>query len=235
MAAITKIVRNESGSTITLGGVVLNDGDSYTVPKTQYTEWSINSKIIDLIRANDLVVNDGNSDLPSNLAEEHIIAGVVSIHEDIALLPGVGVDAPALTAIDSASTGFEMEIDDKIYGQTRIDGLVGDTVEIQIHYTIDNNTTDKYIEFDLTYFTTNGSNDNKNIQNDTFTVVMGPEEVESTPWLVREISVDLPATAFQNGETYLYFGLVRKNPSEDSPTNNPIILRYCKRYYKVDN
>lgn len=236
MGTITKIIRNESGGELTVGGVVLADSESYTIPQTQYTEWAFNPKIPNLIQSGDLVVNNGDTDLSAELGETHIKYGIIFVHEDISLLPGVGENAPELSEIDSASVGFIMQIGDKIYGQTRIDGLVGDDVELQIHYTIDNDSTDKYVEFDVSYFTTNGRNDSKNILTGAQTITMGPEEVEDSPWLVREIKVNIPSSAFGNNETYLYFGIERKTPTSlDSPTNNPVILRYCKQYYKVDN
>lgn len=236
MAVISKIIRNNKTSTDVWGGVTLAPSESYTLSTTQYSEWAANPKVIADIQSGDLIVNNGNSDLNAKLGELHIKSGVVFAHEDVALLPGAGTNAPALVPVNSSAVGFDMEIGDKIYGQTRIDGLVGDFVEFQIHYTINNSDLNRNIQFDLTYFTTNGRSDLKTINISDGTVTIGPDVVENTPWLVREVVVNIPATAFQKGETYLFVGITRVDPTPlASPTENPIVLRYCKRYYKVDN
>ena len=236
MAVITKVVKNNKATADVWGGVTLAPSESYTLSTTQYSEWAANPKVLVDIQSGDLIVNDGNSDLNSTLGELHIKSGVVFVHEDVALLPGAGINAPALVPVNSSAVGFDMEIGDKIYGQTRIDGLVGDFVEFQIHYTINNADANRNIQFELAYFTTDGKSDSKTINVADGTVTMGPDVVEDTPWLVREIVVNIPATAFQSDETYLFVGITRTDPTPlASPTNNPIILRYCKRYYKVDN
>lgn len=236
MAVITKIVKNNKTITDVWGGVTLAPSESYTLSTTQYSEWAANPKVLADIQSGDLIINDGNSDLNTILGELHIKSGIVFVHEDVALLPGAGVNAPGLIPVDSSAVGFNMEIGDKIYGQTRIDGLVGDFVEFQIHYTINNSVANRNIQFELTYFTTNGRNDLKTINTPDGTITIGPDVVEDTPWLVREVVVNIPATAFQNDETYLFVGITRVDPTPlVSPTENPIILRYCKRYYKVDN
>lgn len=236
MSVITKIVKNNKASTDVWSGVTIQPTETYTIPATQYSEWAVNPKVTADIQSGDLVVNDGNSDLSAKLGELHIKSGVVFVHEDVSLLPGAGIDAPELVPVNGSAIGFNMEIGDKIFGQTRIDGLVGDFVEIQVHYTIDNSDANKNIQFDLEYFTTDGRSDSKTIDSADGTVQLGPQVVEDTPWLVREAVVEIPSTFFQNDETYLYFGITRVDPTPlDSPTNNPLVLRYCKRYYKVDN
>lgn len=236
MSVITKIVKNNKASSDVWGGVTIPPAGTYTVPATQYSEWAVNPKILTDIQSGDLVVNDGNSDLDATLGELHIKSGVVFVHEDVALLPGAGLDAPALVPVNSSAIGFNMDIGDKIYGQTRIAGLVGDFVEFQIHYTIDNSDANRNIQFELSYFTTDGVSDSKTINVADGTIDIGPDVVEDTPWLVREAVVEIPTSAFQSGEVYLFVGITRVDPTPlASPTNNPIILRYCKRYYRVDN
>lgn len=236
MSVITKIIKNNKGITDVWAGVTLAPSETYTLSTTQYSEWAANSKVISDVQSGDLVINDGNSDLSAELGELHIKSGVVFVHEDVALLPGAGVDAPALVPINGSAVGFEMNIGDKVYGQTRVAGLVGDFVEFQVHYTIDNVDANKNIQFELSYFTTNGVNDSKAINIADGTVVIGPNVVENTPWLVREAVVEIPAFVFQNEEVYLFVGITRVDPTPlTSPTNNPVVLRYCKRYYRVDN
>lgn len=237
MSVISKTVRNESGSTLTVGGVTLLNGESYTLPKTQYTEWSINPNLESLIQSGDLVVSNSEGDLGVELGKLHMTSGIVFNHEDIFLPPAIGINAPELVSIDGASVGFCMEIGNVIYGQTKVDGLVGDIFELQVHYTIDNSILDRHIEFEVSYFTTNGVSDYKNINTGSSTVTLGPVEVEDSPWVVRQAVVNLPTSAFTADETYLFFGIKRVTPSGGltSPANDPVVLRYCKRYYRVDN
>ncbi len=65
MAQLTKILRNESGSTQTYAGKTLADGESYTISITEWTEWSLNEPVRAAIESGDLVVNDGTTDLSS--------------------------------------------------------------------------------------------------------------------------------------------------------------------------
>lgn len=239
--AVQKIINNTTNSDIALEfvGRTVPALGSLTIPTQEYALWAESesiSEVSSLINSGDIVVSDGISNLAANVGIPHIqnIKGVFFNHEDVSLLPGAGVNAPALIPVNSTSVGFNMEIGDKIYGQTRVDGLVGDSVEFQIHYTINNSVANRHIQFELAYFTTNGVNDLKTINVADGIVTMGPQVVESTPWLVRQIVVDIPTSAFQSGENYLFLGITRKDPAPlASPTENPIVLRYCKRYYEV--
>lgn len=228
-----KIVRNTTLTNILTGGVILEPGIDYTIPPQEYSQWSANTTAHNLITSGDIVVNNGSQDLSAEVGLVHIQNGVAFKHDDVALLPIVGEDAATLVSICPAAIGYQLDIGDKVYGQTRIDRLVGKAVQFQIHMTIDNSESDKWVQFEISYFTTNGRDDLKQINSIDGTVNTIVKEVPSTPYLVFEAVVDIPTTAFDNDETYLFLGIKRISPvGKTSPTNSPIILRYCKRYFQ---
>lgn len=236
MSSIVKIVRNVTSGSDTWGGVVIAPSTSYEIPQTQWTEWAVNPKIIQSIRDGELVVNNGELDFNAELGELHLKSGLVFVHEDVNLPPAAGAQAPALEVICPAAIGYKMLVGEKIYGQTRVDGLVGDFLEFQIHMTVDNSDADRWVEFELSYFTTNGRDDLKPINVADGTVTMGPTEIPTTPFAVFQTVVQIPTTAFDADENYLFVGVERRDPvGKTSPTNPPYVLRYCKRYFRVDN
>lgn len=230
----TKIVTNTTINPITRLGVILQPSIAYEIPKESFAEWSVNAQVVSDIENGDIIVNNGVEDLSVQLALAHIDSGISFVHEDVSLLPAIGLDSPELIRLCPTTIGYNMEIGNEIFAQTRIDKLVGDFVQIQIHYTINNNESDKWVQFDVSYFTTDGRSDLKQVNTPDGTVTIGPDEVETSPYLVRESVVNIPTTAFNSDENYLFLGIKRVAPTaKNSPTNNPIALRYCKRYYKI--
>ena len=235
MANFTKIVTNTTQQALTRVGVILEPSVPYNIPTESFVEWSVNPAVMDDISNGSILVNNGEENLDIDLALAHIQTGITFVHEDVTLLPAIGLDAPALVRVCDTTVGFEVSIDNEVFAQTRIDRLVGDFVELQIHYTIDNEELDKWLEFEVSYFTTNGRSDSKPINTPDGVVSIGPLEIANSPYLVREAVVNIPTEAFNSDENYLFVGIKRVIPSESksSPTNNPIFLRYCKRYYKA--
>jgi hypothetical protein len=230
-----KIVRNESGSTIQILNREMADTESYDVPPHMWAELAFDSDLHSLVTSGDFVINDGNVDLiaPVGLAHIQNIQGVVRNHSDITLLPAVTENAPAIKRLSDASIGFYMEIDNEIYGQSRINNYAGDDVEVQLHMAIDNTTADRWIEFEVSYITTNGLND-KAMDVVNGVLQMGAIEVPTTAYRIFEAVVNIPASAFANGEKYIYIGIKRVIAAgETAPTDHPVILRYCKRYWEI--
>lgn len=229
-----KIIRNESGSTKQILNRDIADGSSYEIPTHLWLELSRDPDIESFIISGDYIVNDGVDDLISSVGLVHVqnIAGVDREHSDITLLPAITLNAPEVVSISAASIGFSMIIGDEIYGQSRIDNYVGDVVSVQLHLCIDNNLSDRWIQFNLNYITTNGYND-KNMNTLTGTLQIGPIEVPTTPWRIFEVEANVPSSDFANGEHYLFIGIERVTATgKTAPTNNPAILRYCKEYWK---
>lgn len=192
------------------------------------------SELTPLINSGDIIINNGSEDLPAQVGINHIssVQGVIYEHGDITLLPAVTVNAPEVMKISDAVIGNCLEVGEEIFGQTRVDLWAGGDVSFQLHCCINNTDLDKWVQFDVSYFTTNGINDK---QANAIPSVLTTDafEVPSTAYRVFEISVDIPSSAFANGEKYLFVGVKRITATgKDAPTNHPVILRYCKQYYK---
>jgi len=229
-----KIIKNQSGSTQQILNRDVANGDQYEIPSGHWNDLSINSDIISKINSKDYVVNDGNVDLNSTVALAHIqnLHGVVKEHSDVTLLPFVSDNAPELYMISDASIGQRMMVGEQIFGQTRIDNLVDDNVKIQLHLSIDNNIADKWIQFELSYIKTTGDGD-KNMNTPDGTVTFGPIEVPTTPYQIFKSTVSIPSEGFNSEEHYIFLGIKRVAAiGKTEPTNNPIVLRYCKIFYK---
>lgn len=235
----TKVVKNTTLSDIDLdyvGSRVPTLG-SITINSEEFSLWADQeniSEITPFINSGDLVVNDGNNDLDNNVGIAHLgnINGVIFEHGDISLYPSIGTMAPELLKITDSVVGHKMLVDEEIFAQTRIDNLAGGPVSFQIHACIDNTVIDRWIQFEISYTTTNGLNDVQ--MNTTPSIItMGPFEVPGTAFRIFELEVDIPESAFSNEKIYLFIGLKRKTAAgKTAPTNDPVILRYCKQYYK---
>lgn len=237
---MAKIVKNTTNSNIILSSIgrTLFANSDYTVPPSEYGLWAEQDNLDEIssdISIGNITIGDGSSVFPSNIAISHLSNSIVFVHDDIGLLPGAGENAPSLISIGGSAVGFSLDIGDKIYGQTRIDRLLESFVEFQIHYTIDNADAERYVQFEVNYFTSNGSSDFKTINVSDGMITVGPHLVASSPFLMRPVGVNIPTSSFNSGENYLFVGITRVSPTSGlSPINNPVVLRYCKRYYRVE-
>lgn len=66
MSAIVKIIKNSTASSVTYSGKTLQPGESFEIPMFEWITYSNNQGIRQNIADGDLIVNDGNSDLPAN-------------------------------------------------------------------------------------------------------------------------------------------------------------------------
>lgn len=229
-----KIVKNRSGLERSILNRLVADNEDYNVQPIYYAKLAEDVEIAAYVTSGEYVINDGNTDLPIDVALVHIrnIQGVVFEHNDITLLPGIGVNAPEIITLSAAATGHKMMVGEKVFGQTRIDHLAGGDVVLQLHQAIDNTEPDRWIQYDVSYFTSSGS-DLKPLNVPTGAVTMGPMEVPTVAFGMFESTVVIPGTAWANSEHYLFVGVERVEAvGKTAPTNDPVILRYCKRYYK---
>ena len=227
-----KSLRNVSGVTKQVLNVQLAHTETYTIPAGQFDKAADSLALRNMILAEEVIVNDGSDDLEPSVGIAHIEAGVVFEHSDISLLMGVGSNAPSLVEVSPAVIGGSMEIGDVIYGQSRLDRIIGSTVGVQIHLAIDNSVADRWIQFELAFRTTNGFNDKAmNAVDDT--LVMGPFLVPVVPFKIFPKTINIPTEWFANGEKYLFLSVKRVVATgKTAPANDPIILRYCKEFYK---
>ena len=234
-----KILKNESGSDInliTLGLTILNSSQVELIKQVYSLAASplSMSQLTPLIESGDIVVNNGEEDLPIQAAIVHIanIEGIERSHTDITLLPGVGDNAASFVEIDEILAGHQLEVNERIYGQSRVDNWVGGDVTIEIHLLIDNDTADRWAQFEIRFRTTVGYGDKVlNTADDTITI--GPTELPTTPFMPFVMEVNVPESYFNNEEKYILFQIKRVTATgKTAPTNDPIIWRYCKVYYK---
>lgn len=231
-----KIITNDSGSTATYGGKTLADQESYELSKFEWVRWAADNNIHNAISSGDLLVGNGSENFDVELGLAHIQnpPGIIREHSDVTLLPGFGENAPEIVRISPALIGFCMRNADEIFGETRLNNYAGGDVQFQLHLAIDNSTADRWIQFDVHYWTTNGLDD-KPANVESGTLQMGPVEVPTTPWLVFEEEVSIPASEFANGEKYLFVSIERVTATgKTAPANHPTVLRYCKKFYRVD-
>lgn len=229
-----KIIKNLTGSTLQILNRDVDNNQSYDIAPNFWLDLSTDENILALIDSGDLSVSNGSQFLDVVAGRAHVEnpPGIVFEHSDIALLPAVGATAPELAKISDSVIGHVFAVNEEIFGQTRIDNLAGGSVSFELHMAIDNNVADRWIKFQLSYFTTIG-HDDKAVNTVDGTLDIGPIEVPTTPFLAFEGHVSLPTSAFENGEHYLFLGVKRiAATGKTAPTNNPIILRYCKRFYK---
>jgi len=229
-----KIIQNVSGTTKQILNRDVANGDSYDVPPHLWSELAIDTEIHNAVTAEEYIINNEMVDLVAEVGLAHlqVIGGVVDNHSDITLLPAVTENAPAVIRISDAAIGFDMDIGTEIFGHSRINNYAGNGVNVQLHMAINNTEADRWIQFNVHYITTNGRTD-KQMNSVNGTLQMGPVAVPTTAWRVFEEEVTIPSTAFDNGEVYIYIGVERVEAvGKTAPTNNPVVLRYCKKYWE---
>lgn len=229
-----KIIKNQSGETRRIVNREVPDMGQLDVQPIFWLDMSIDTELQDYVSTGDYVINDGVNDLPIDLALAHLEnqSGIVFEHNDITLLPAVGENAPEIAKISNSLVGHCLLVGEEIFGQTRIDNLAGGEVVFQMHLAINNTTADRWVKYELSYFTTSG-HDEKPCNTPDGVVTIGPVEVPTTAFGVFEVHAAIPETAWENGERYMFVGVKRVTATgKTAPTNHPITLRYCKQYYK---
>lgn len=232
-----KIITNLTGDVYQIVNRDIANTASYDIEPNLWLELAHDSEIASLVLSGDLTVNDGTDDLVSEVGVAHVtnIQGVEKSHTDVTLLPAVGENAPSFVVINGLAAGHQMEINDTIYGQSRTDNIAGGNISLQLHCVIDNSITDRWIQFEVKIKTTTGNLDKTLVTPDE-TIVIGPIEVPSTPFMIFEVQGDIPSSYFDNEEKYFLFEVKRVTATgKTAPTNNVIVWRYCKEYYKVIN
>jgi hypothetical protein len=231
--ATKKIIKNRSGQELKILGVYVPDQGEYEVPPNKWLELSGKEDIIELIEAEDIIINNGIEDLPIDVASMHVKSGTIKIHRDVQIKTGVGINAPEIIELNHAVTGYLVGIGDKGYFDTRIDNLINNTMNLDLHYCIDNSESNKYVKFRL-YISTSSGDGDLDLTTSQFTVDYGPFEVSTNPYVIKKRTVTLPPTVIDLDRPYIFIGMERIDPGENypSPTNNPILVRVCKEYWK---
>jgi len=228
-----KILINNSGETLQILRREVEDQSQYEIPHYFWDELSDNSDIADKIISGDLIVNNGDETLTAEVGLAHIQNGVLKVSRSMNIIAGLGENCPELIQLNSASVGFEVEINDKGYVKARADNIIGDSVGLTFYFCSSNTESKKYISFKAHILTTNGSADKYLDQKDQ-EFSFGPVELETDPYKIFKYTVQLPATLFQNAEHFIFIGLerVENSTSYETPISNPIIVQIDQTYWK---
>jgi len=229
----TKILKNNTGSTMQILNRDIPEGGQYNVPHGKWDMLADDSSIITKIENQEIIVNNGEEDLPISVAKIHVCDGALKVHRSMNILPGLGENCPALVSLNSACVGYEVEIEDKGYIRARADNIIGDFFCIEFHFCIDNIDEDKYVSFKAYVTTTSGDGD-QYLDNHDVVYEFGPLITETDPFKIFSYKIQLPTTLFENDEKYIYVGLERVANEEgyNNPTNNPIIVDIDQIYWK---
>lgn len=227
-----KIIKNVDVVEHQWGGLVMQPSTQYTVSDTERRRLIDDEHFIQSLSDGYAVVNNGTIDLDAEQGLLFMNKQLIFIHEDMDLYPAVGANAAAAVKISSAVAGFEFRTDDEMFTQGRLDDIVGDMVNFEAHFSIDNTVADRWIAFDISLITTTGGGD-KVMTTPDITATAGPFLVPTTAHQMFRINGQLPASFFGTGEKYVYFGIKRIDVTalgKVNPTNNPILYRVCKIY-----
>jgi hypothetical protein len=233
-----KIIKNTTLSNIEIKetGISIPAENQYIIPKTDYNLWASNALLTEIdsdLNSGNLVINNGNEDLNYTIGKEHLTCGVIKVHRDVNIKIGVGINAPEIITIGNACCGFNVDIGDKGYFDTRLDNVIGNILYLDFHYCINNDSSDKYVKFKIYITSSTGSEDNY-LNQTCCEYDFGPFEVINDPYKIKNRKIQLPTQLIESNRKYLFVAIERIAPGDgyDSPTNNPIIVRICKEYWK---
>lgn len=226
------IVKNTDVIDHAWGGIIVPAASQHTLEEVDRLRFLSDPDFLAALSSDVAIVNNGDIDLPSDEGLLYLSKQLVFIHEDMDLYPAVGENAAAAVRVSGAIAGFEFEIDDEMFTQGRLDDIIGDSVEFEAHWCIDNAVADRWVAFEISLITTTGGGD-KVLTTPDVVATAGPFLVPTTPNQIFRLGGDLPASFFQNGEKYVYFGIKRVDVTslgKTNPTNHPRLLRVCKIY-----
>lgn len=226
------IIKNTSLVEKNWGGRLYNASSQYTIQEIDRIRLLSDDLFLTDVNNDVAVINNGDIDLNSEQGLLYLNKQLVFIHDDMDLYPAVGENAAAAIRLSSAMAGFQFKIDDEMFSQCRLDDIVSNIVEFEIHLCCDNTESDKWIAFDVSFLTTTGGND-KICTNTDYTTTIGPYQLPTVANRIFRISAELPSSYFENNEKYVFLGIKRKDVTELSktnPTNNPVLFRVCKIY-----
>jgi hypothetical protein len=228
----SKIIKNVDVVEHQWGGLVFQPLTQNTINDTERLRLIDDQHFLDSLTDGNAVVNNGDTDLPADQALLFLHNQLIFIHEDMDLYPAVGANAAAAVKVSGAIAGFEFRVGDEMFTQGRLDDIVGESVEFESHWCLDNTEADKWIAFEVSLLTTNGGGD-KIVTTPDVVATAGPFSVPATANQIFRLGGMLPSSFFENGEKYIYFGIKRIDAvplGKNNPTNNPILFRVCKIY-----
>lgn len=214
------------------GGILVPASSQYTMQEVDRIRFQSDEDFLTALSSAVAVINNGDDDLVPDQGLLHLNNKLVFIHDDMDLYHGVGENAAAAKKVSAAVAGFEFRIGDEMFTQGRLDDIVGDGVEFESHWSINNTVADRWIAFEIGLISTTGGGD-KDMSTPDVVSTAGPFLVPTVANQIFSFGVILPVNFFQNGEKYIYFGIKRIDVvplGKTNPTNNPVLFRVCKIY-----
>lgn len=231
----TVVIKNTDSVEHTWGGITIPAESQLTMQEVSRIRFQSDEDFLTALENEVAIINNGEDDLVPELGYLHLHNKLVFIHEDMDLYPAAGESAAAGKKISAAAFGFDFEIGDEMFSQGRLDDIVGDGVEFESHWSIDNTVADRWIAFEIGLITTTGGGD-KSMAVPDVTVVTAPVLVPTVPNQIFRLGGVLPISFFANGEKYVYIGIKRVDVvplGKTNPTNNPVMYRMCKVYTRT--
>ncbi len=229
-----KILKNiTTDETLNILGVDVDPLTQLEIQKNKWFELADSEEIHNWIDDEKIVVNNGIEDLPKDIGKAHVTDGVIKVHRDVHIKSGVGIKAPEMVELDHAVVGYNVDMGDKGYFDTRTDNILGNTIDIDFHYCIDNADKDRYVKFKVHIVSSCGDQDIL-LNQSTYTLDFGPFEVSTIPFQIKKRTVTLPIDIVKSDTPYLFVSIERIEPGEGytSPDKNPVVVRICKEYWK---
>jgi hypothetical protein len=226
------IIKNTDSVEHSWGGIIIAATSQYSMQEVDRIRFQSDEAFLTDLASGLAVVNNGEDDLVPDQGLLHLHNKLIFIHDDMDLYPGVGENAAAAKRVSAAVAGFEFKIGDEMFTQARLDDIVGDEVEFESHWCINNAVADRWVAFEVGLISTSGGGD-KVMTTPDVVATAGPFLVPTTPNQIFRFSGTLPSSYFQNGEKYIYFGIKRIDVvplGKTNPTNNPVLFRICKIY-----
>lgn len=223
------IIKNTDSIDHKWGGINVTSASQYSMQEVDRLRLLSDSYFLDSLTNGFAVVNNGE-DLNAEQGLLHLQKQLKTVHEALNFAPAVGIAAPELTTISAtgAAHGHKFEINDEMFALTHFDGLILNNVKLQLHLVIDNSVADRWIQFDFTVLSTTGILD-KAIDGYDQIISTGPVEVPTTPFLIFDMKISVPASIFDEGRDNLFIRVKRTVPvGKTAPTNHPIIVRMDK-------
>jgi len=228
----TLIVKNTTLTDKNWGGLAIPASSQWTMQEVERIRLQSDAAFLADLAAGDAVINNGDDDLNEEHGLLYLNNQLIFIHEDMDIYPAVGANAAAAVRVSAAMAGFEFRVGDEMFTQGRLDDIVGDGVEFEAHWSVNNTVADRWIAFEISLLTTTGGGDKLTTTPD-IVATAGPFLIPTTANQIFRTGGVLPSTYFQNGEKYIYFGIKRVDVTslgKTNPTNNPILYRVCKIY-----
>lgn len=234
-----KIIKNNTLSPITINGSTIPSMSQLEIPVTEYSAWATSTVLISLISSGDVIVNNGEYDLPIDVGIDHMssIGGVVAIHDNIEVFPVTGELAPEIYEVGPAVVGYRMQINDKIYANAKYDRISGSKVIFEIHCCVDNTIADRWVAFDL-YTIVSDGNDSQVMSGYDLNATFGPFLIPTVSNKMFKISAELPSELFTSNRRYVFSSGTRIDVAplgKTNPVNDPVILQICRVYYRKAN